>query len=580
MSKYKISRRIGRGGMAEVFLAVQEGIGGFEKLVVVKRIFQQFCSDAHFVDMFLQEARLAASIRHPNVVHINDIEQDDEGYFLVMEYLSGESLAYTWEALRSRQQRMPPNIACRIGAAVAAGLHHAHIATDAAGNPQPIVHRDVTPSNLIVCYNGVVKVVDFGVAKATLSEGHTRAGALKGKMSYLSPEQVEDLPIDGRTDVFQLGICLHEMLSGRRLFKGKNDHQKMQAVMEKEIRPPSYFNPKVPRVLDEVILTALERDPQRRHQSADALRRALEGALVELGSAVSDSDVGEWMRESFPDRYAERLSLERECVSQIREGRSRPGELSTSSKLVMESDSSSRGAQHPKTPAMATVLEHQSQSAYHTGAGTRRAGLWAAAAITVFIGLVSVVAWQAGKGGGEVAASTAGGDETETAKVAEGDPAEDVAARPDAGAEGLVIDEGPAPTRISITAVPQTAEIYLDGERVGVGYFETEMPLSDAVEHRVEVKARGHHSLEERFTKEPPERVFRLTPKARRKTDGGAVSSNETGKDTASDPEPEPEIEKPKPKPKPRPKTRPDRTKDEKDSRWKRRRTDNRNPFR
>ena len=135
--------------------------------------------------------------------------------------LPGESLAYVWEALRTRKKLIPPNIVCRIGASIAAGLHHAHIATDAAGHPQPIVHRDVTPSNLIVCFNGVVKIVDFGVAKATLSEGQTRAGALKGKMSYLSPEQVKDEPIDGRTDVFQLGICLHEMLTGRRLFRGK-----------------------------------------------------------------------------------------------------------------------------------------------------------------------------------------------------------------------------------------------------------------------------------------------------------------------------------------------------------------------
>ena len=572
MSKYKISRRIGRGGMAEVFLAVQEGIGGFEKLVVVKRIFPQFCSDAHFVDMFLQEARLAASIRHPNVVHIIDIERDTDGYFLVMEYLSGESLAYCWEALRSRQERMPPTIACRIGASVAAGLHHAHIATDAIGNPQPIVHRDVTPSNLIVCYNGVVKVVDFGVAKATLSEGHTRAGALKGKMSYLSPEQVEDLPIDGRTDVFQVGICLHEMLTGRRLFKGKNDHQKMQAVMEKEIRPPSYFNPKVPRVLDEVVLTSLERDPERRYQSADALRRALEGALLELGSAVSDAEVGEWMCETFPDRHGERLSLERDCVSQIREGRSRPE--ASSSNLLTEG-SSSQVPQIPRTPTMATVLEHQSQSAYRTGTGVRNAGLWATLGVIVFVGLISVVAWQAGKGGegAEVAASSV---ETEAAAAPE------PATRPDAGEP--IVDEGPAPQRITIVAVPQNAEIYLDGERVAVGNYDTEMPLSEDEKHVVEVKAPGHHSVSETFTSEPPSRVFRLNPKVRRKLEpivvGGAADPPVT--ETAGDPQETEQTEKPVSKPVVKTRPRPRRTadKNEEDKRWKRRRTDNRNPFR
>lgn len=558
--------------MAEVFLAVQEGIGGFEKLVVVKRIFQQFCSDAHFVDMFLQEARLAASIRHPNVVHIIDIERDSDGYFLVMEYLSGESLAYCWEAMRSRQQRMPPNIACRIGASVAAGLHHAHIATDVAGNPQPIVHRDVTPSNLIVCYNGVVKVVDFGVAKATLSEGQTRAGALKGKMSYLSPEQVEDLPIDGRTDVFQLGICLHEMLTGRRLFKGKNDHHKMQAVLHKEIRPPSDFNPKVPRVLDEVVLTALARDPERRYQSADALRRALEGSLLELGSAVSDAEVGEWMVESFPERHAERRSLERDCVSQIREGRSGTGaEASASGVAVLESDASSQAAQLPRTPTMATVLEHQSQSAYLTGTGIRRPGVWAAAGAAVFIGLISVVAWQAGNGASETGASQ---------KVVEQPVATTADAAVAAENGGSIIEDARPSRRISITAVPQNADIYIDGERVGAGYFETELALSADVEHRVEVKAPGHHSLEQVFSSEPPNRVFRLT-RIRRVVETTTAAATGSEAKTETKTETEVTAEKPKPRPKPdRTTRRPDNNDKDEDEGWKRRRTDNRNPFR
>ena len=399
VAKYKISRRIGRGGMAEVFLAIQEGVGGFEKLVVVKRIFPKFCNDDHFVSMFLQEARLAASIRHPNVVHINDIEQDDDGYFLVMEYLAGESLAYIWEALRARKERMPPNLVCRIGSAIAAGLHHAHIATDAAGNPQPIVHRDVTPSNLLVSYNGIVKIVDFGVAKATLSEGQTRAGALKGKMSYLSPEQVRDEPIDGRTDVFQLGICLHEMLTGRRLFKGKGDHAKMSAILDKEIVPPSTLNPRVPRLLDDVVLRALARDKDERHQSAEKLRADLDAVLLELGSAVSASEVGAWMRESFAERYQERLDIERECVSAARDGRSQVGSRSG---LAMVGDvPSSSQASHSQalqTPTMATVLERQSESAQMTGASSRRSLGWLVALGVLLIGATSLVAWKMGDG--------------------------------------------------------------------------------------------------------------------------------------------------------------------------------------
>src|SRR5687768_8623314 len=188
---YRFSRCIGRGGMGEVYLGLQEGIGGLRRLVVIKRIHPQFGEDEHFTRMLLEEARLAASIRHPNVVQILDIGQDADGYFIVMEYLSGETLVYITRTLRARGESVPAAVVCRIAADVAAGLHCAHTATDAAGHPQPIVHRDVTPSNLILCYNGVVKVVDFGVARANLPEGQTGAG-IKGKLSYLAPEQIDN----------------------------------------------------------------------------------------------------------------------------------------------------------------------------------------------------------------------------------------------------------------------------------------------------------------------------------------------------------------------------------------------------
>ena len=466
--------------MAEVFLAVQEGIGGFEKLVVIKRIFPQFCDDPHFVAMFLQEARLAASIRHPNVVHINDIDQDESGYFLVMEYLPGESLAYCWEALKTHKRLMPPNIVCRIGASIAAGLHHAHIATDVAGNPQPIVHRDVTPSNLIVCYNGMVKIVDFGVAKATLAEGQTRGGALKGKMSYLSPEQIKDEPIDGRTDVFQLGICLHEMLTGRRLFRGKTDHNKLQAVMEKQIVPPSQFNPRVPRILDEVVLRSLNRDKSARHKSAEHLRRELDNALGELGNVVADADVGAWMRETFSERHSERMALERECVSQVREGRLLEGSGAGSGSSLSEIPGK---APPQRTPTLATVLDRPGQSVAATAAGTGgRTALWAGLAVVVLIGAASLFAWQAG-----------GDDAAKAANTTASDGFAEVAAQ-----ESFV----------HVTATPQTAQIFIDGERIGIGYGETRMVTSDR--HVLLVSAIGYESFEETFVGDTFPKVVRL----------------------------------------------------------------------
>lgn len=549
--------------MAEVFLAVQESIGGFEKLVVVKRIFPQFCADAHFVSMFLQEARLAASIRHPNIVQIIDIEQDEEGYYLVMEYLSGESLAYVWEAMRTRELKIPPNVVCRIGASVAAGLHHAHIATDAAGKPQPIVHRDVTPSNLIVGYNGVCKVVDFGVAKATLSEDQTKAGSLKGKMSYLTPEQIRDVAIDGRTDVFQLGICLHEMLTGRRLFKGKTDHQRMTAVMEKEILPPSQFNPRVPRVLDEVVLKALYREPAGRFQTAAELRKALEMALVELGAAVSEAEVGDWMRSSFSDRYNERLALERECVSQVREGRPRD---STASELVMITDSSSR-ARVQRTPTLATAYENHSQSTVGSVVTGRRIGWWAAG-IAAIVALVSIVAWQAGSGSNQAPAVAAADGNSELAAAA-GELGKSV--EPTGGpvnehedltppGEGEDADkneaeeapEEPPGLLITVTTVPESAEIYLDGERVGIGYFEREMRLSSSERHKVRIVAPGHISYEDTFRDRPPAKVIRLakirrTARADEDETDPSPASGDPGESGSGDGEPAATGEKPEP---------------------------------
>src|SRR6266545_3179646 len=298
-------------------------------LVVIKRIYPQFGDDEHFTGMLLEEARLAASIRHPNVVQILDIGKDASGYFIVMEYLSGETLVYITRSLRARDLGVPPAIACRIAAEVAAGLHCAHTATDPAGHPQPIVHRDVTPSNLIVCFNGVVKIVDFGVAKAILHEGQTHGG-VKGKMSYLAPEQLDDKPLDGRADLFQLGICLHELLTGTRLFKGDSDQQRAMAVLHQRIPPPSELMPNLPKELDEVVLWALERDPERRPATADDFRRALELAAADVG-VVSGHDLGGWMRSALADRLAERTRFERHCMAEMREERSHSGEMSAAS---------------------------------------------------------------------------------------------------------------------------------------------------------------------------------------------------------------------------------------------------------
>lgn len=521
---YRFSRRIGRGGMGEVYLGLQEGMGGLERLVVIKRIYPHFGEDEQFTRMLLEEARLAASIRHPNVVQIHDIGHDADGYFIAMEYLSGETLVYLTRALRAREAEVPVGIACRIAAEVAAGLHCAHTATDAAGNPHPIVHRDVTPSNLIVCFNGVVKIVDFGVAKATSHEGHTRGG-VKGKMSYLAPEQLYDQPIDGRTDVFQLGICMHELLTGARLFKGANDQQRAVAVLEQEIPAPSALNPSVPKAVDELVLWALEREPDRRPASADELRRALESSLGDIGQ-VSVHDLGEWMRESYPERLTERTNFERQCVSEMREVRSsgvRPAAALTTSDGSSQSMASMRDlsvrtriesiALSPPPPAETGSLpmyqaarsqpstltgSHSTPPPTHVPSGSAlgRRALYAVVGLCI-LSASAAIAWR-----------LTSRRRAEAALVAP--PSRSPAPAP---APELPPPAPPVASRfdVVVTTAPADATIELDGVVVGQGAYRASLPL-DGVRHILSVRAEGYEAVGLDFTDRPPPQRIVLDP--------------------------------------------------------------------
>jgi len=478
--------------MAEVYLAMREGVGGFEKLVVVKRIFSHFCEDQRFVTMFLDEARLAASISHPNVVEIFDIGEDTDGYFMAMEYLSGETLALIFETLRARQATIPAPIVARIGADVAAGLHYAHSATDGSGTALDIVHRDVTPSNIIVCFNGTTKIVDFGIAKAQLRDSQTRSGALKGKMAYLSPEQIEDTEVDHRTDIFQLGITLHEMLTGMRLFDADGDHQKMMAVMERPILPPSEVNPYVPKVFDDVVLRALQRDVRKRTQSADQLRRELEYALKQLGTTVSDHDVADWMQSTFADRYRERIAMERESVSQMRSGvRTPAGKRQPGRGVVSESGG--------KTPTLATVVARPTgQSRGDVGGKKRATPMLLVGGAAAGIALGGFLFWKSGGAGAEPKAA------------AQPEPA----ARPEAGPETHA-NPVPSPKRftVRVRAEPASALISIDGVEIGKGRIAREF-AADGRSHRLLVTAPGYESQEITFENAPPVRddeVIKLT---------------------------------------------------------------------
>jgi len=318
VSKYKPIRRVAIGGMAEVLLASQQSLAGFERLVVIKRILPHLRDDQEFVQMFLDEARLAATLQHPSIVETLDVYRQDETFNVAMEYISGEDLRYVIGRARKREIQIPVEVACRIITDIASALDYVHAATDADGRPLKIVHRDVAPSNIILGYSGLAKLIDFGIAKAQISHIYTRPGTLKGKFAYMSPEQIQHKELDGRSDVFSLSIVLYELLTATRLFKGPSQAAVLQSVMERPFTPPSEMVPKVPKALDKIVLAGLVRDRDKRIH-AGAMHDLLEKLLGSEVPVAGHKQVSTWMKEALKDRWEHRVVLERAVVAAARE---------------------------------------------------------------------------------------------------------------------------------------------------------------------------------------------------------------------------------------------------------------------
>jgi serine/threonine protein kinase len=279
--RYYLLDRVAVGGMAEVFLAKTFGHAGFEKVLVVKRIREQFADDPAFVAMFVDEAKLSAQLVHPNVVQLHDFGKHGKHWFLAMEAVHGKDLKSVMRRLAERGERMPIELAAVIAHEIARGLQYAHTRTGPAGEPLNIVHRDMSPSNVLISYEGHVKIVDFGIAKAeTTRDESAEAHLLKGKFQYMSPEQTLRHELDHRSDVFAAGICLWEMLTGHRLFKREADHEVIQAIRAGHVPPPSEYNPDVPSALDRICLKALQVRLADRYADAGAMQRELQDFLL------------------------------------------------------------------------------------------------------------------------------------------------------------------------------------------------------------------------------------------------------------------------------------------------------------
>ena len=295
--KYRVVRKIDAGGMAEVFQGVAESIEGFKKKVAIKRVLPHLAENKKFLAMFLDEARVSMHMNHANVVHVFDIGQAGGTYFIVMEFVDGTDLKKVMEVVRVRKTRLPIAQAIYIVMEICKGLGYAHDLVDADGVNLGIVHRDVSPPNVLMSKQGEVKIVDFGLAKATSQLEHTDPGVVKGKFAYLAPEAAWGERVDTRADIFACGIILFELLTARRLFLGENDVQTVELVRRAEVPPIKEYNPDVLPDLEKIALKALAADPDARYRSCEEMAEDLAGYLFAQRLKVTGFDLGRMVKE-------------------------------------------------------------------------------------------------------------------------------------------------------------------------------------------------------------------------------------------------------------------------------------------
>ncbi len=312
--KYTLLRKLAQGGMAELFLAIQRSVAGFEKLIVIKRILPAVSQDTAFIEMLLHEARVAATLSHPNVCQTFDVGHVDGSYFIAMEHVHGEDLRSIVRQMKKRDvAEFPAEHAIAIVLGMCAGLAYAHGHHDMNGQPLHIVHRDISPQNVVVTFAGDVKIVDFGIAKSGKKYTEiTKSGKLKGKVPYMSPEQARGDAVDHRTDIFATGVMLFELTTGKRLFKGASEFETLKLICDEEYPLPSQVRPDYPKDLESIVMRALAKDKDERYPTARAMQRDLEEFVRRHRVPVSNSALHGFMQDLFHDK----LAAQKEALSQ------------------------------------------------------------------------------------------------------------------------------------------------------------------------------------------------------------------------------------------------------------------------
>ncbi len=301
--KYLLLDRINIGGMAEVWRAKTFGAGGFERIVAIKRILPNIAEDEEFISMFIDEAKITVQLNHANIAQIYELANLSNSYFIAMEYVSGKDMRAMFDRCRKRGDPAPIPLICYVMAQCCEGLDYAHRAKDKQGRDMSIVHRDVSPQNVLISYDGEVKVIDFGIAKAAGKATKTQAGILKGKFGYMSPEQIRGLPLDGRSDIFAIGVCLYEMLTGERLFIGESDFSVLEKVRKVDVLPPSHFNQKIPDRLERIVMKALAKEVEDRYQQAAEIGEELRAFMYATGNVFARKDLAAFMKATFAEEF-------------------------------------------------------------------------------------------------------------------------------------------------------------------------------------------------------------------------------------------------------------------------------------
>jgi serine/threonine-protein kinase len=530
--KYQLLRKIASGGMGQVFLALEKG-AGFERLVVLKLILPHLAEDEDFLTMFLEEARLVARLAHPNLITILDLTEIDNRYCLAMEYVQGEDVRRLEKHARLASKPLPVGLALRIIAEAAAGLDYAHQARDAQGKPLRLVHRDVSPQNILVGFDGGVKVIDFGVAKAAGSTSQTATGVLKGKYPYMSPEQANGLHVDARSDLFALGVVLWELITGRRLFKGESDLMTLRLVRDCQVPPPSQLNPKLPPGLDELVLKALAPSPDGRFPDCASFRLAIEDYILQYRLPASNAHLAAYLR----DLYAERINREADpmTLDQLAEDTDLDSKSNPSRSSVRSL--SQRPLPPPPPPASSTGTpvvpppKPVSNANASVNAPSRHTQTLAPVVpprrfpvvpVAATVGVLLLVA-----GGAVIFRDRPGAEPvqppvTEPRQVAqvrpEPPPAEPVRLEPAQPEPVRLEQQEPQRVMLTVQSEPAGAEVMVDGKSLGL--TPTKLPFEpDALPVKLQLKLDGYQSVSrEVSTGDAPELLVKLTPRATQKT--------------------------------------------------------------